>query len=76
MKRAVATTALAGLSLSIMVAGLASVRAPEVQPAISVPSTDFSPMREDSVESWPAPRAPFDETVITPIESAGAPMFP
>jgi hypothetical protein len=24
--------------------------------------------------TWPEPQAPFDETPITPIESAGAPM--
>jgi hypothetical protein len=28
------------------------------------------------IDDWPAPNAPFDNTPITPVESAGAPMFP
>ena len=27
-----------------------------------------------ATSSWPEPKPPFDETPITPIESAGAPM--
>lgn len=76
MKKVVAIAALAGLSLSTMVAGLAAVQAPaEPQRAIAAPGADFWPTRQESVEGWPAPSAPFDEIPITPIESAGAPMF-
>jgi hypothetical protein len=77
MKNVVVNAALAGLSLSMMVIGLAALGAgPEPQRAIAVPSADISATQEDSLTGWPAPSAPFDETPITPIESAGAPMFP
>lgn len=77
MKRTIATAAIAGLSLSAMVVALASFRATaEPERAIAVPHADVSATREDSTESWPAPSAPFDETPISPVESAGAPLFP
>ena len=77
MKRVIKTVAIVGFSLSTMVVGLTAVRtAAEPQRVIAAPSADVLEMRDDSIEGWPAPSAPFDETVITPVESAGAPMFP
>jgi len=58
--------------LTAVVAVAAVLTTHEPQAAIEVQDEVAAPSRAS--DGWPAPQAPFDETVITPFESAGAPM--
>jgi Spy/CpxP family protein refolding chaperone len=68
MIRALLTVAVAAMSVSaVIVATAAKPQHPDPAPhAQTMPEFD----------GWSVPREPFDETPITPVESAGAPMFP
>jgi hypothetical protein len=55
-----------------VVAVAAALTTHEPQVAIEVQDEVEAPNQASG--GWPAPQAPFDETVITPVESAGAPM--
>jgi len=75
MKRVVATAAIAGLMLSTMVVAAAVLTAASPQRAVEMPVADALAAPSDLIEDWPAPVHPLT-TLITPVESAGAPMFP
>ena len=46
------------------------------QRPIDAPRYEETAVRGEWGAELPAPRPPFDETPITPVESAGAPMYP
>ena len=77
MTRLVLISSIAVISFATIVLAVAAVTKPaHAQGLIVTPNA-----QEDAVDwewsiAWPAPKAPFDETPITPVESAGAPMFP
>jgi hypothetical protein len=77
MLRLAMTIAIAVIAFSTMVAAVAAAMKPAKAegPAVAPTAHEIAVNWEWSVE-WPAPNAPFDETTITPVESAGAPMFP
>jgi hypothetical protein len=77
MMRVAMTVAIAVIAFSTMVAAVAAVMKPAKAQGLTAAPTphEIAVNWEWSVE-WPEPKAPFDETPITPVESAGAPMFP
>ena len=73
MRRNLVTIVLAVLGPSTMYyAFAASVSDEPDGPA----QADTRLLASPSIDAMPAPLAPFDETPITPVESAGAPMWP
>ena len=76
MKRIVVTVAIVVLSIPTMLAATGALKASEPRGSIVMPTADDLATRQDAIDGWPAPSPPFDETPITPVESAGAPMFP
>ena len=74
MIRILLTFALALFSLSSVVYPLAasSPQQPTETPQIGIALLPLPP----PVEAMPPPQEPLDETPITPVESAGAPMRP
>ena len=75
MTRLVVIVAAAVLSFAAMVVAVASLAEARPQSSSVVPSAEDTAANRAWSQGWPAPKAPFDETPITPVESAGAPMF-
>jgi hypothetical protein len=74
MIRILLTFALALFSLSCVVYALAASGS---QRPIEIPQVGVTPLPLPApTEAMPPPQEPFDETPITPVESAGAPMRP
>jgi len=77
MTRLVLTTSIAVISFSTIVLAVAAMtKSAQAQGPLVAPSAQENPVNWEWSIAWPAPKAPFDETPITPVESAGAPMFP
>jgi hypothetical protein len=74
MIRILLTFMLALLALSSVVYALAASGSQQPTEILQVGTIAWPP--SPPVEPMPAPQAPFDETPITPVESAGAPMRP
>jgi hypothetical protein len=75
MTRLVLIVAIAVLSFSAMVVAATSLDKAQPRASTSLPSPHEAAANWEWNQGWPAPQAPFDETPITPVESAGAPMF-
>ena len=75
MTRLAVIVAIAVLSFSAMVFAVAALAEAEPQRANVLPCANEAAVNRERAVGWPAPRPPFDETPITPVESAGAPMF-
>jgi hypothetical protein len=60
--------------LTAVVAVGAALTMPQVPGAVPAASARQLMSPSGSTDRWPQPKAPFDETEITPYESAGAPM--
>jgi hypothetical protein len=76
MMRLAMTVGIAVLAFSTMVYTVASAmtaRGPQGTLVVLTPE-EFA-VNWEWHHIWPAPKPPFDETRITPVESAGAPMF-
>jgi len=79
MTRVLVAIAVAVIAFSTIVVAIKAEEPPSsaVEPQRSNQDTDVeAPVVAGTLDSWPAPKEPFDETRITPVESAGAPMFP
>jgi hypothetical protein len=76
MMRFAITAGIAVLAFSTMVYTVAlAMTARGAQAATVVLTPEEFAVNWEWHQIWPAPKAPFDETPITPIESTGAPMF-
>ena len=75
MTRLIVTIAAAVLSFSIMVVAVAATAEGALRRAAVASSQEEAALNWEWNPGWPAPRPPLDDTPITPVESAGAPMF-
>ena len=75
MTRVALIVAIAVFSFSAIVVAASSFANTEPRAATGVPVPEEAPTSWGWNQDWPAPKPPLDETPITPVESAGAPMF-
>jgi hypothetical protein len=82
MNRLRVTFAVGGLSFLTAVVAMAAALTTPAPQGVTIAGVTIAPdvaeiaTSRKASDGWPSPKSPFDETDITPVESAGAPMFP